>query len=218
MKKAERPCQYCGAELKGTRHKVACAEPECKAKHKADMKKYYRKREREARLKEKMRHLKDNPKFCIHCGEAFGLEDNLRYPACNRCRDWWEENRLKVRKRREWRSKKKRMDEKKGQEQERKAAKRRKLARVELNDGNWSQDHYEALQKKLEKPNGRKCQWWKNFGGDREAGCTPENPGALVGNDRYYCKEHQERLKQVAFRTDDLYLYDGESYSGYDVW
>ena len=206
-----------------------CDAPECVEKFKDRRRKQVRKVEAKRRLKMKRERIKKNPKDCIHCGNAMGIKDDFKLPVCNECLDWWEENKPKFKKERERKYQKKLAEQNKAEREKRAREDKLRLERIAIiqnrkpknvdTEDEWSQDHYDVLQEFLEKPNGRKCQWWKNFGGFESCGeCQPDSPAELVGNDRLYCKEHQEKLKNISSRTDDLYLYDGEAYGGYDAW
>ena len=72
--------------------------------------------------------------------------------------------------------------------------------------GDFSQAQYEKEQAALMNLNGRRCQWWNNFGyglGNEE--CSPSFPAFLVGNERFYCKEHQKSVNSISVthRCDD---------------
>ena len=78
----------------------------------------------------------------------------------------------------------------------------------EYQPGDFSHEQYEREQKELDKPNGRKCKYWQNFGhGGGDKDCSPGSPAELTGNDRMYCKKHQDvvKRKSVVFRCDGNY-------------
>lgn len=225
IKKKQRRCRFCKKAITFKTKRTYCDSPECVERHENQHKKNEAKRRRRIALEKKRERLMASPINCDHCGKEMTTKDDLKFPVCHRCLEWWEANKSKIRKERE-RGKDRKdfgMEEcpicgtsfKKRTynhtyctphcrqaEEWRLKSERLKEEQAERNNfdfepGDFSQEQYEKEQKELEQPNGRKCKYWENFGdGPGGLDCNPKSPEALVGNDMLYCKKHQEAVKR----------------------
>jgi hypothetical protein len=174
----KRFCKYCEKDITDDwpKLKKVCSEPGCIKKHKdfknADM-----------RIRNRMRYieLKRNRMkgtTCLKCNIEIPIEQDLRIPVCldPECIKWWDMERSK----RRLKLQQKRYYNKKGKRPKVTPKRERFDVSTVKPDDFFDQKMYEKQQAKLEKPNGRTCQW--------PTGCNEK----LTGNFKKLCPFHHQ--------------------------
>ena len=187
MKKMK-TCYFCNNPL-GKEERKFCRKPECQEKKKD----YVRKKNRENNLrsarKKRAKRLAADPKYCLHCGKAFSVDDDRKLLVCRRdeCQAWWKVEKIeRVRERSKNYVRRKNV---------RPSPAGRASARASQEDygpDDWSHEKYLKQEEELKKPNGRVCL---------RNGCKTACVGVY-----YFCELHRNkniaRANAVDLRND----------------